>query len=178
MNTIVAHGGFLRPCAIPVGGVGWDPQANVRPPCHLVSYNPNMSRPPFSLRLDSVRLRRLDQAAEREGIRPSEFVRRALDERIERVLGEPSALDYLGDYVGAVPGAIAEILDERVPPKDDFTAALLDDYMRQLAGRGKREWRLLDATHKADAVAAARSVGPTGADPHTYQPDGKPNTSE
>ncbi len=98
-----------------------------------------MSRPPFSLRLDSVRLRRLDQAAEREGIRPSEFVRRALDERIERVLGEPSALDYLGDYVGAVPGALAEILDDRVPPKDDFTAALLDDYMRQLAGRGKRE---------------------------------------
>jgi len=137
-----------------------------------------MSRPPFSLRLDSVRLRRLDQAAEREGIRPSEFVRRALDERIERVLGEPSALDYLGDYVGAVPGALAEILDERVPPKDDFTAALLDDYMRQLAGRGKREWRLLDAAHKADALAAARSPGPTPPGSRTDDTGSKPNTSE
>jgi hypothetical protein len=137
-----------------------------------------MSRPPFSLRLDSVRLRRLDQAAEREGIRPSEFVRRALDERIERVLGEPSALDYLGDYVGAVPGAIAEILDERVPPKDDFTAALLDDYKRQLAGRGKREWRLLDAARKADALAAARSPDPTPPGPRTDDTGSKPNTSE
>ena len=137
-----------------------------------------MSRPPFSLRLDSVRLRRLDQAAEREGIRPSEFVRRALDERIERVLGEPSALDYLGNYVSPVPGALAEILDERVPPKDGFTAALLDDYMRQLADRGKGEWRSLDAAHKADALAAARSVGPTAAGPRTSQPGGKPNTSE
>ena len=143
-----------------------------------MSYNASMSRPPFSLRLDSVRLRRLDQAAEREGVRPSEFVRRALDERIQRVLGEPSALDYLGDYVGAVPGALAEILDERVPPKDDFTAALLDDYLRQLAGRRKREWRLLDAAHKADALAAARSRGPTAAGPRTYPPGGKTNTSE
>ena len=137
-----------------------------------------MSRPPFSLRLDSVRLRRLDQAAEREGIRPSEFVRRALDERIERVLGEPSALDYLGDYVGAVPGAIAEILDERVPPKDDFTAALLDDYMRQQAGRGKREWRLLDEAHKAAAFAAARSPSPTPVVPCADHPGGKTNASE
>jgi len=143
-----------------------------------VSYNTSMSRPPFSLRLDSVRVRRLGQAAEREGIRPSEFVRRALDERIERVLGEPSALDYLGDYVGAVPGAIAEILDERVPPKDDLTAALLDDYMRQRAGRGKREWRLLDEAHKAEALAAARSPGPTPIAPCTDHPGGKTNASE
>ena len=116
-----------------------------------------MSRPPFSLRLDAVRLRRLDQAAEREGIRPSEFVRRALDERIERVLGEPSALDYLGDYVGAAPGAIGEILDERTTPEDDFGAGLVDDYKRQLVGRGKREWRLLNPEQKAAALEAARA---------------------
>src|SRR2546428_482934 len=54
-------------------------RADVRRPNHHVSYNTSMSRPPFSVRLDSVRLRRLDQAAEREGVRPSEFVRRALD---------------------------------------------------------------------------------------------------
>src|SRR5437660_11503295 len=92
--------------------------------CRVCRTLPRMSRPPFSRRLDAVRLRRLDQAAEREGIRPSEFVRRALDERIERVLGEPSALDYLGDYVGAARGAIGEILDERTTPEDDFGAAL------------------------------------------------------
>jgi hypothetical protein len=137
-----------------------------------------MSRAPFSLRLDSVRLRRLDQAAEREGIRPSEFVRRALDERIERVLGEPSALDYLGDYVGAAPGAIAEILDERVPPKDDFTAALLDDYTRQLAGRSKREWRLLDPAGRAAALAAARSSTPLSVGVHTHHAGRKTNPAE
>ncbi len=137
-----------------------------------------MSRPPYSLRLDAVRLRRLDQAAEREGIRPSEFVRRALDERIERVLGEPSALDYLADYVGSAPGAIAEILDERVPPKNDFTAALLDDYLRQLAGHGKREWRSLDAAQKAAAGAAARSSAPMPPDLRTDHPGSGPHMAE
>jgi hypothetical protein len=120
-----------------------------------------MSQPPFSVRLDPVRLRRLDQAAKREGVRPSEFARRAIDERVERVMGEPSALEYLGDYVGAVPGAIAEILDESVPAQDELSAALVDDYMRQLSGLGKREWRGLDAEHKAAAVAAARSTTAT-----------------
>jgi len=116
-----------------------------------------MSRPPFSLRLDAGRLCRLDQAAERERIRRSEFVRRAPDERIERVLGEPSALDYLSDYIGAAPGTIGEILDERTTPEDDFGAALVDDYKRQLAGRGKREWRLLNPVQKAAALEAARA---------------------
>jgi ribosomal-protein-alanine N-acetyltransferase len=93
------------------------------------------------VRLDPLRLGRLEQAAEREGIRPSEFARRAIDERVERVLGEPSALDYLGDYVGAVPGAIAEILDESAPPNDEFTAALLDDFADSLAA-GYSMWVL------------------------------------
>jgi hypothetical protein len=135
-----------------------------------------MSRPPFSLRLDAGRLRRLDQAAEREGIRPSEFVRRALDERIERVLGEPSALDYLGDYVGAAPGAISEILDEPAPPEDDLGAMLLDDYKRQLAGRGKREWQSLNAAQKAAALAAARAaqLDAGGFESLADRPDGQP----
>ena len=123
-----------------------------------------MSRPPFSLRLDVVRLRRLDQAAKREGIRPSEFVRRAIDERVERVLGEPSALDYLGDYVGAAPGVLAEILDKSEPPEDEVTAALLDDYRRQLAGFGKREWHRLRSDQKSAAVAAARSRAKSATD--------------
>src|SRR5579859_464298 len=104
---------------------------------------------------------------------PSEFARRAIDERVERVLGEPSALDYLGDYVGALPGAIAEVLDESVRPGDEFTAALVDDYQRQLAGLGKREWRKLDADQKSAALAArstrATTVPRTGLamDPRT-----------
>jgi hypothetical protein len=141
--------------------------------CHTLR---GMSRPPFSLRLDAGRLRRLDQAAEREGIRPSEFIRRALDERIERVLGEPSALDYFGDYVGAAPGTISEILDEPAPPEDDFGAALLDDYKRQLAGRGKREWRLLNAAQKVAALAAARAaqLDAGGFRSLADRPDGQP----
>jgi hypothetical protein len=129
-----------------------------------------VSKPPFSLRLDAGRLRRLDQAAEREGIRPSEFVRRALDERIERVLGEPSALDYLGDYVGAASGTISEILNEPTPHEDDFGAALVDDYKRQLAGRSKRDWRSLNDAQKAAALAAARAGSDSLPDP----PEGNP----
>jgi hypothetical protein len=137
-----------------------------------------MSRPPFSIRLDAVRLRRLDQASAREGIRPSEFVRRALDERIERVLGEPSALDYLSEYVGAAPGTISEILDERAPAKDDFAAALLDDYKRQLAGRGKREWRSLNAAQKAAALAAARAHHLDAGSSNPYQTGPKATRAE
>ncbi len=68
---------------------------------------------------------------------------------------ERSALDYLGDYVGALDGVLWSPDDaDALPPKDVFAAVLLDDQRRELAGLTKREWQQLDADQKAAVVAA------------------------
>jgi len=67
---------------------------------------------------------------------------------------ERSALDCLGDYVGALDGVLWRPDDaDAPPPNDSFAAALLDDQRRELAGLTKREWHQLDADQKVVAVA-------------------------
>lgn len=67
----------------------------------------------------------------------------------------PSALEALGDYVGAWPGFISDLINNPPDPEGDpVGAALVDDQRRELAGLGKREWRALSPEQKAAAVAA------------------------
>jgi predicted transcriptional regulator len=53
-----------------------------------------------SFRLDAALERRLQEAAAREGVSASVFIRHAVEERCDVVLGR-SLLDDLGDSVGA-----------------------------------------------------------------------------
>jgi hypothetical protein len=69
--------------------------------------------------------------------------------------GTPLALEALGDYVGARPGLVSDLLDHPPDPKTDpVGAALVDDHQRQVAGYGKRQWRGLTPEQKAAAAAA------------------------
>jgi Ribbon-helix-helix protein, copG family len=54
-----------------------------------------------SFRLDAELQRRLEQAAARQGIPASAFIRDAVRQRCDEVLGR-SLLDELGDLVGAI----------------------------------------------------------------------------
>jgi Ribbon-helix-helix protein, copG family len=47
---------------------------------------------------------RLEKAAARAGVSVSDFIREAVEEKCDGVLGGPTLLDMLGDYVGAVEG--------------------------------------------------------------------------
>lgn len=67
----------------------------------------------------------------------------------------PLALEALGDYVGARPGLISDLLAQTTDAEaDPVGTALVDDQQRQLAGYTKRAWRALTPEQKAAAVAA------------------------
>jgi hypothetical protein len=84
----------------------------------------------------------------------------AANARAQAAAGDTSgtpltALEALGDYVGARPGLISDLLDN--PPDlqaDPVGAALVDDHRRQIAGLTSREWDALLPEQKTDAVAA------------------------
>jgi Ribbon-helix-helix protein, copG family len=96
---------------------------------------------PQSVRLDPFLHKRLEQAAAREGITPSAFIRRAIEERAERILGEPSALDWLGEYVGSLTDVPrVEPRDTGKREDDDFAAFLEADLERQRAGLSRKDW--------------------------------------
>jgi Ribbon-helix-helix protein, copG family len=118
-------------------------------------------RSPAGVRLSAALSQRLKQAAEREGIDASEFMRRAISERIERILGEPSALHVLGEFVGIL-GTLERVAAPRSPvvtrSSETYADALFDDHQRQVAGLGKRRWARLSSAQRAAAIAAGSAA--------------------
>ena len=59
---------------------------------------------PRSFRIDPELERRLCKVAEREGVPVSAVVREAIERHCDSVLGKPSLLEEMADYIGVAEG--------------------------------------------------------------------------
>lgn len=87
-----------------------------------------------SVRFDKVLDERVQRAAEREGITVSEFVRRAVGERAETVLGQPTVLEAWADYIGSLGSDGDEPTDYAARHKEIWGRYVAEKHARQ-AGR-------------------------------------------
>ena len=90
---------------------------------------------PRSFRIDPALERRLCQVAEREGVPVSAVVREAIEKHCDAVLGKPSLLEEMADYIGAFEGT-GEDLSSRTG--EAFADLLMEKYRRQTGGEDAR----------------------------------------
>jgi hypothetical protein len=85
---------------------------------------------PRSFRIGPDLERRLCAAAEREGVTVSAVVREAIEKHCDAVLGKPTLLELMADYIGAFDSGVGGVTERT---GEAFTELLVEKHRHDLA---------------------------------------------